>query len=258
MRTEEIIMRLFCMVDDKLAHVKKRTNAHWSPGEIVTIGIRFALKGVQDRAFYGWLTGDWLPLFPHLPECSRLLRLVQTSEYLTDQFLVAPQAERVIDSYGMELIHPIGQGRSEAQVGKKGQSHHRWIVGVKLGWLITPHGQIMEWGWATANPHDQPFRGIGQRWTNRSEVLSDWGFRKRGEETVNWRFGQRGERHDPMIVERVFSVVTVVNHLKKIFHRVDKYLTARFGYTAAMFHWLMELAEGKLALAQFSLSSFSN
>ena len=27
MRTEEIIIRLFCMVDDKLAHVNKRKNA---------------------------------------------------------------------------------------------------------------------------------------------------------------------------------------------------------------------------------------
>jgi hypothetical protein len=56
-----------------------------------------------------------------------------------------------------------------------------------------------------------------------------------------------------MIVERVFSVVTVVNHLKKIFHRMEKDLTARFGYAAAMFNCLMELAGGKLALAQFSL-----
>ena len=194
-----------------------------------------------------------MPLFPQLLKCSRLLRLLQTYESLTDQFLVAPQAESVIDSYGIELIHPIRQGRSEAQVGKKGQSNHRWIVGVKLCWLIPPQGQIIDWGWTSADTHDQHFRGIGQRWTDRSEVLSDSGFRKRGEEPVNWRFCQHGERNDRMIVERVFSVVTVVNHLKKIFHRVDKYLTARFGYTAAMFNCLMDLAEGKLALAQFSL-----
>ena len=56
-----------------------------------------------------------------------------------------------------------------------------------------------------------------------------------------------------MVVERVFSGVTVVNHLKKIFHRLEKYLTARFGYAAAMLNCLIELAEGKLALAQFSL-----
>jgi hypothetical protein len=41
--------------------------------EIVTIGILFALKGVHYRAFYRWLKGDWLHLFPHLPDCSRRL-----------------------------------------------------------------------------------------------------------------------------------------------------------------------------------------
>ena len=76
MRTEEIIIRLFCMVDDKLAHVNKRSNAHLYPSEIVTIGILFTLKGVHYRAFYRWLKGDWLHLFPNLPECSRLLRLL--------------------------------------------------------------------------------------------------------------------------------------------------------------------------------------
>ena len=107
MRTEEIIIRLFCMVDDKLAHVNKRKNAHLYPSEIITIGMLFALKGVHYRAFYRWLKGDWLHLFPNLPECSRLLRLLAEYDYLTDQFLVAPQEESVIDSYGIELIHPI-------------------------------------------------------------------------------------------------------------------------------------------------------
>ena len=253
MRTEEIIIRLFCMVDDKLAHVNKRKNAHLYPSEIVTIGILFALKGVHYRAFYRWLKGDWVHLFPHLPDRSRLLRLLATYDYLTDQFLVAPQQESVIDSYGIELIHPIREGRSPAQVGKKGKSNHRWIVGVKLCWLITPHGQIIDWGWATANTHDQHLRDVGEAWSAQTEVLSDLGFRKRGYEPLNWRFCQHGERNDRMVVERVFSVITVVNHLKKIFHRVEKYLTARFGYVAAMLNCLIELAEGKLAIAQFSL-----
>jgi hypothetical protein len=79
------------------------------------------------------------------------------------------------------------------------------------------------------------------------------GFSKRGEELVNWQFWKPGERNDRMVVERVFSVATVVNHLKKIFHRMEKYLRARFGYLAARFNCLIELAEGKRALAQFSL-----
>jgi hypothetical protein len=56
-----------------------------------------------------------------------------------------------------------------------------------------------------------------------------------------------------MVVERVFSMITVVNHFKKIFHRKAKYIQARMGYLAAMFNCLVDMAGGKLAIAQFSL-----
>ena len=109
--------------------------------------------------------------------------------------------------------------------------------------------------------------GLGQRLTPMTNTLArlarpgpsrpkskvDLGLRKRGHEPINWQFWKPGERNERMVVERVFSVVTVVNHLKKIFHRVEKYLSARFGSAAAMFNCLIELAGGKLALAQFSL-----
>jgi hypothetical protein len=68
------------MVDDKLVHVNKRANANLFSSEIVTIGILFTLKGVHYCDFYRWLKGDWLHLFPQLPECSRLLRLLVIGE----------------------------------------------------------------------------------------------------------------------------------------------------------------------------------
>src|SRR5690349_5568646 len=142
MRTEEIITRLFCMVDDKLCYVNKRKDAQLYPSEIITIGLLFSLKGVHFRAFYRWLKGDWLHLFPNLPERTRLLRLLAQYEMLTDHFLVEPNAESIIDSYGVELLHPIREGRSADQIGAKGLSNKRWIVGVKMCWLITPKGQV--------------------------------------------------------------------------------------------------------------------
>lgn len=253
MRTEEIIIRLFCMVDDKLGPVTKRQNANLCASEIVTIGILFCLKGVHYRAFYRWLKGDYLHLFPNLPSLSRLLRVLEKYEVYTDQLLVEPEPESIIDSYGIELIHPIRENRSEKQVGKKGLSNHRWLVGVKLCWLITPGGQVIDWGWETANQHDQVFRDIPGLWNEQTEILADQGFRKRGEEMVNLRLCEQGERNDRMVVERVFSMITVVSHCKKIFHRRAQYLTARFGYLSAMFNCLLELAGGKLAIAQFSL-----
>lgn len=253
MRTEEIITRLFCMVDDNLGAVKKRKNANLYASEIITIGILFCLKGVHYRSFYRWLKGDWQHLFPNLPSLGRLLRVLEKYEVLTDTMLVKPEAESIIDSYGIELIHPVREGRSPSQVGKKGKSNRRWIVGIKLCWLVRPSGQVIEWGWTSANEHDQKLRDVGLKWIEQTEILSDYGFRKRGEEVPKWHFCGHGERNDRMIVERVFSLITVVNHFKKIFHRAKKYLTARMGYMAAMFNCLLEMAEGKLAIAQFSL-----
>ncbi|MFL5654948.1 MAG: hypothetical protein ACJ8CB_12345 [Ktedonobacteraceae bacterium] len=46
MPTDEIIIRLFCMVDDQLGRVNKRSDAHLYPSEIVTIGLLFNLSGI--------------------------------------------------------------------------------------------------------------------------------------------------------------------------------------------------------------------
>src|SRR5438128_7423780 len=50
MPTDEIIIRLFYMVDTQIADVNKRSDAHLYPSEIVTIGLLFALKGGRFRA----------------------------------------------------------------------------------------------------------------------------------------------------------------------------------------------------------------
>jgi len=60
----------------------------------------------------------------------------------------------VIDSYGIELLHPIREGRSEKQIGKKGISNHRWIVGGKLCYLLNHLGLIVAWDCDTAEVYD--------------------------------------------------------------------------------------------------------
>lgn len=45
MTTEEIIIHIFCAVDDQLPGVKKVPQTRLHPSEVVTIGILFALKG---------------------------------------------------------------------------------------------------------------------------------------------------------------------------------------------------------------------
>ncbi len=94
MPTDEIIIRLFCMVDDQLRHVNKRSDAHLYGSEIITIGLRFRLKGGRFRAFYRWLNANYRVWFPTLPERTRLQRLVRNYAALTLDFLAEPTSSR--------------------------------------------------------------------------------------------------------------------------------------------------------------------
>ena len=54
-----------------------------------------------------------------------------TQQDWTEAFLASPTVLGVIDTYGIELIHPIREGRRLRQIGRKGLSNHRWMVGGK-------------------------------------------------------------------------------------------------------------------------------
>src|SRR5438034_4313563 len=140
MTTIDFITALFCQVDDPLAGIPKHPHATLWPSEIVTLGILHARKGVGNRAFYRWLTRDYRALFPRLPERTRLFRLFRTHQDWTQVFLAAPTVLGVIDTYGVELIHPMREGRSPQQIGRKGLYNHRWIVGGKLCLLLNQYG----------------------------------------------------------------------------------------------------------------------
>lgn len=121
MTTEDFITELFCLVDDKMGAISKHSQARLHPSEIVTLGLLFALKGVGNRAFYRWLTRDYRSLFPQLPERTRLFRLFNTQQKRLKQFMAEPSLLGVIDSYGIELIHPRREGRSRVPNRSQGQ-----------------------------------------------------------------------------------------------------------------------------------------
>jgi hypothetical protein len=74
MTTVEFITALFSEVNEQLRAIPKHPEAHLWPSEVVTLGLLHALKGVGNRAFYRWPTRDYRPLFPRLPERTRLFR----------------------------------------------------------------------------------------------------------------------------------------------------------------------------------------
>jgi hypothetical protein len=128
MTTEDIIIHIFCLVDDRVKDIAKHPDADLYPGELVTIGILFALKGGRFRAFYHWLKRDYGALFKKLPERTSLQSLLKTHQVWCDRLLEMPTFFTVADSFPIELIFPIREGRSAHQVGRKSKDKG-WVVG---------------------------------------------------------------------------------------------------------------------------------
>lgn len=123
----DFTVALFCRVDDELQDVKKHVLAELHPSEVVTLGMLQALRGEGPRAFYRWVQKELRSLFPRLPERTRLFRLLVQFEPLCRQFLAQPTLFGVADSFGIELVHPWRERRTEREVARKGLSNHRWI-----------------------------------------------------------------------------------------------------------------------------------
>ena len=98
MTTLDFITALFYEVDEQMHTIPKHPEARLWPSEVVTLGLLHALKGVGNRACYRWLTRDYSPLFPRLPERTRLFRLFTTHQDWTQAFLAAPTVLGVIDT----------------------------------------------------------------------------------------------------------------------------------------------------------------
>jgi hypothetical protein len=263
MTTEDIILHIFCFVDDSLPDLRRHSQARLYPSELVTIGILFALKGAFFRAFYRWLERDYGDWFGDgiLPERSRLQRLLKTHQEWCKLLMADPTFFTVIDSYPIELIFPIRQGRSPQQVGKKGRDKGRWSVAIKFCWLLNDFCRVVAWDWATMNEHDKRFHSLVKPLIGKTSVLADYGFRDKDGVPENMKICKKGTWNERMCVETALSLVTVICDLKRIRHRLAVYIQARLSYVAAMFNVLFDLFQSihpdadpyKMSIAEFSL-----
>lgn len=262
MTQENFIIELFCRVDDMLPKTAEHKQAKLSQSELVTLGLLLALKGVSQRAFYRWIRQNWIDLFPALPERTRLFRRLKTHRQLTEKFLAEPTLFGVIDSYGIELCHPIRQNHqpNRARIGKKGYASWKWIVGGKLCLLANKFGLVTDWAVSTANVSDQSFLSLVERVGKKMIVLADNGFRRR-DQPENLKVCLKGTWNDRMLIETVFSLLSQVCRLKHLRQRVWVYFEMRLAYTVALFNLLQqwnglnfdENGVSHLSLAEFSL-----
>jgi hypothetical protein len=261
MTTEDIICHIFYLVDTGLMEAGRVPQTHLYVSEVVTIGILFALKGGHFRAFYRWLKRDYEALFAGLPDRTNLQRLLKTHQHHCDALLATGSVLNVTDSYPIELIFPIRQGRSPHQLGKKSKDKGRWSIGIKLCWVVNTFGQVIGWQWATMNRPDQDFHPLIESFQDDCIILSDLGFRCAKGLPLNLKLCAKGTWNDRMVIETIFSMLTVVCKTKKMHHRVEAYLNARLAYLAAMFNMLLTLFHQlhpdadpfKLTIAEFAL-----
>ena len=239
MTTYDFIIELFCRVDDTMKGEKKHSQAKLYPSEVVTLGLLFALKGTTERAFYRWIERDLKPFFPCLPHRTRLFQLLATHAKWTERFLAETTVLGVADSYGVELIHPKREGRSEGQIGKKGKSNHRWIIGGKLCVVLNQRGEVVDWACDTANVHDQVFHPLIEQFDERMVVLTDTGFHAKAGDPPNMKICKRGTWNVRMLVETVFSMVTNLCQAKKTRHRVWSFFHARLAFLVALYNLLI-------------------
>jgi len=244
MTTIDFITELFCRIADQLAEVdqrEKHSQGKLYPSEVMTLAVLHALKGVGQRAFWRWLTRDYRSLFPHLPDRTRLFRLFNTHRHLIDKFLAEPSLLGVIDSYGIELLHPRREGRSERQIGKKGKSNWRWIVGGKFCFVLNHLGLIVAWDCDTANVHDgSAFQHLVDPLQESMVIFADTGFSKVDWHPQNLRLCKRGEWNVRMLIETVLSMLTYVCHFKHMAHKSWAYFKSHLGYAVALFNLLVQ------------------
>jgi hypothetical protein len=172
-----------------------------------------------------------------------------------------PSVLSVVDSYGIELVHPMREGRSSQQIGRKGKSNHRWIVGGKLCLLLNQWGLVVGWDCAGANASDTAFHPLIETYEEQMIVLSDTAFHAKEGDPVNLKLCDRGLWNTRMLVETVLSMIPGVCHLKKVAHRTWAAFQTRLAFALATFNLLVQWhglppdAHGfiHLSLAKFSL-----
>jgi hypothetical protein len=261
MTTEDIIIHIFYHVDNAMKAIMKDPSAKLYPSEVVTIGILFALKGGHFRAFYRCLKRDYAKLFGGLPHRTSLLRQLRVQQQHTDLLMELPSVLNVVDSFPIELIFPIREGRSARQFGEKSRDKGRWSVGIKLCWILNTFGQVCGWIWHTMNCPDNDFLDFFEEYDGEAILLADWGFRCAKGIPGNVKLCKKGTWNDRMAVETSFSLLTVICKAKKFHHRLEAYIDARLAYTVAMFNVCLKLFHElhpeeslfKLSIAEFSL-----
>ena len=178
MNSTDFSAELYCRVDDLIADAPRHSPAILSSSAVVSISMLYAVKGVSPRAFYTWLRDNYGHLFPQTAGRTRLFRRLQNQQYRTEYLRAEHTMLGIADSYGVELCHPIRDGRRAGKIGSNGISNHTWIVVGKLCTVINKLGLTCDWAGAPANVNYQTFQPLLIQYDGQMIILADQGFRR--------------------------------------------------------------------------------
>lgn len=190
-----------------------------------------------------------------------MFRLFVTHHAWAEYFLAEPTVLGVADRYGIEVRHPWREDRADRPIGGNMLSNHRWMVGVKLVYVVNQWGLVVAWDYAAANAADNTFHDLIRDFDDAMVIFTDTGFHTQQGDPPNMKPCKRGTWNVRMVVETVLSMLTTVVHFKKVSHRRWAARAARLGFTLALFNILVQWngfpidADGKirLSIAKFSL-----
>jgi hypothetical protein len=239
LQEDDIIILVFCAICEALGEEDKRhpQGSLWL-SEIVLLGVLWALKGGSFLQFHRWVSRR---RFCALPERSRLSRLLKEKRGLCRKLLAKPTFFNVMDTYGIEIIRPIREGRSKQSqaVSAKGKSGHRWIVGRKVCIRINDEGGITAYDDDTANVHDQTFNHLAE--DDAAITLTDAGFKNKKGMPETLKICPRGSWNERMAVETLFSLWERVCKAKTYFVRSVIAFKARIDYLVALTNIVIKL-----------------
>jgi len=99
------------------------------------------------------------------------------------------------------------QGRSLAQISKKGLSNYRWIVGGKLCLLLNQVRWVVAWDCSTAKVPGTTFHPLIQQVAGQMVVLGDHNFHAAAGNPTNLKLYRRRTWNERMLVETVRSTL---------------------------------------------------
>jgi len=101
---------------------------------------------------------------------------------------------------------------------------------------------VVDWQWATANACDNCFLPLIQQYEGQTITLSDLGFRRKEGVPDNLKLCRQRTWNERGLIETIFSFLTNVCALKKLFHRREWHLEAHLSYLVVLFNVLLDLA----------------